>query len=141
MRKLLTASILIATASLGGCASFNTDLAKLKTAFDVVTTATVSAPTAQVAVSSFEVIEAAVTEYLIYCKKSPAVAECSPGTIEKPGPLRLVIKYVRQGRVARDQIKASGKSGALISTTAYNVLMNAVSSLTASPVSTVGVPK
>jgi predicted YcjX-like family ATPase len=140
MRKFLAFAVVAVV--LSGCASLSTDLAKVQQTFSVITTATVSAPTAQVAVSSFEVIEAATTEYLIFCKKNQSLSACAPGTVVNPGPLRLVIKYDRQGRNARDQIKAAGKSGALISTTAYNLLVDAVTNLTSkTPVTTVGAQK
>lgn len=139
MKKLLL--VIPLTLSLGACATFNADLARLQQAYTVATTATVPAATAQVAVSSFEVVEAATTEYFKYCKTNSAASACAPGTVANPGPLRLVITYVRQGRSARDQIKAAGKSGALISTTLYNLLVSAVTNLTASPAATFGVTK
>lgn len=140
IRKLLL--VAAATFSLGGCATFSTDIAKVQTAFVDITTATVPAATAQIAVSSFEVIEAAATQYFVYCKKNLATPVCAAGTVTSPGPLRLAIKYDRQGRSARDQIKAAGKSGALISTTAYNLLVDAVTNLTSStPVATFGATK
>lgn len=140
MKKLL---LVVALASwLGGCATFSTDLAKVQTAFVDITTATVPAATAQVAVSSFEVIEAAATQYFVYCRGNRTAPACAPGTVANPGPLRLAIKYDRQGRSARDQIKTAGKSGALISTTAYNLLVDAVTGLTSStPVATFGATK
>lgn len=137
MKKLLlTIPLLFA---LGGCATFQADVAKLHAAYEVVTTSTVPASTAQVAVASFEVIEAASTQYFKYCKDNLATSACAAGSVDNPGPLRLAIKYVRQGRVARDQIKVAGKTGALISTTAYNLLVSAVTNLTSTPVSTFGV--
>lgn len=140
MKKLL--SVVALALWLGGCATFSTDLAKVQQVFAVVTTAAVPAATAQVAVSSFEVIEAAATQYFVYCKKNLATPVCAAGTVANPGPLRLAIKYDRQGRSARDQIKAAGKSGALISTTAYNLLVDAVTNLTSStPAATFGATK
>lgn len=139
MKKFI-AFVLMAV-GLGGCATFQTDLAKLQQAYTVVTTATVPASTAQVAVSSFEVIEAAATQYFKYCKANLATPACAAGTPTSPGPLRIAIKYDRQGRSARDQIKAAGKSGALISTTAYNLLVDAVTNLTSTPVATFGATK
>lgn len=136
--RMVTLALLAATTVLGGCA---TELAKLESAYSVATTATVKASDAQVAISSFEVLEAAATGYFVYCKKDPTNAVCAPGTVANPGPLRLAIKYDRQGRNARDQVKAAGKSGALISVTAYNLLSDAVINLASTPVPTFGVPK
>ncbi len=136
MRKLLL--IIPMLLALGGCATFQADVARLHAAYEVATTATVPASTAQVAVASFEVIEAASTQYFVYCKNNLATPACDAGTVTNPGPLRLAIKYVRQGRIARDQIKTAGKSGALISSTVYNLLVSAVTNLTSTPVSTFG---
>lgn len=136
MKKILLAAFL--AVSLGGCASLTQDIAKLQYVYQVATTATVPAPTAQIAVSSFQVVEAASTEYFVYCKSTPAASACAPGTVDNPGPLRLVIKYVRAGRDARDQIKAAGKSGGLIATTVYNTLVQAITNLSASPVASFG---
>lgn len=139
MKKLLAIALLTL---LPGCATFQADIAKFQQAFNVITTATVTPADAQVAVSSFEVLEAAATQYFIFCKGSPTVPACAPGTVANPGPLRLAIKYDRQGRAARDQIKAAGKSGALISTTAYELLTSAISNLTAAtPVTNFGASK
>lgn len=138
MKKLLVPMLAI---SLGGCASLQKDIAKLQQAYQFVTTATVPASKAQIAVSSYEVVEAAATQYFVYCNKSPSDAICASGTVSDPGPLRLAIKYDRQGRAARDQLKAAGKSGALISSTVYNLLVQAVTDLSSTPVTTFGVAK
>lgn len=130
MKKLAILLALAITATLGGCATFTADVAKVEKAISVLTTATVTPTTAQVAVSSFEVLESAATQYFVFCKSNPKISACAPGTVANPGPLRLAIKYDRQGRAARDQIKAAGKSGALISTTVYNLLVDAVNNLT-----------
>lgn len=136
MRKIILVAAL--SLSLGGCAA---DLAKLKEVYSIATTATVPAASAQVAVSAFEVLEQGATEYFVYCHKAPADLVCAPGTKAAPGPLRIAIKYDRQGRAARDQIKAAGKSGALISSTAYNLLITAISNLNSTPVTTFGAPR
>jgi hypothetical protein len=133
--------ILLLAFALSGCATFQAEIAKLQQAYTVATTATVPASTAQIVVSSFEVLEAGSTEYFKYCKQTPADSRCAPGTVTNPGPLRLAIKYIRQGRAARDQIKAAGKTGALISSTAYNLLVTAVNDLATTPVSTFGASK
>lgn len=111
---------------LAGCAA---ELAKFQQVYTVATTATVDPSQAAIAVSSFEVLEAGATEYFKYCKLNPSTPACAPGTKAVPGPLRLAIKYDRQGRAARDQIKAAGKTGQLISATVYNLLTQAINSL------------
>jgi len=111
---------------LAGCAA---ELAKFQQVYTVATTATVDPSQAAIAVSSFEVLEAGATEYFKYCKLNPSTPACAPGTKAVPGPLRLAIKYDRQGRAARDQIKAAGKTGQLISAMVYNLLTQAINSL------------
>jgi hypothetical protein len=138
MKKVIVAAMLASTLALGGCAQ---EMAKLQAAYNIATTAAVPASTAQVMVSSFEVLEAGATEYFIYCKKSPTDSICAAGTVAQPGPLRLAIKYDRDGRKARDQIKAAGKTGALISSTVYNLLVSAVDGLTSTPAANFGASK
>lgn len=135
MHRIGSIILLLGALALGGCAG---DLAKFKMVYDVATTSTVPASTAQVAVSSFDLLEAASTEYFRYCLPNKAAPVCAPGTKAQPGQLRLAIKYVRQGRDARNQIKAAGKTGALISSTVYNLLITAVNNLSSTPVSTFG---
>lgn len=127
--------------SLAGCATFNADVAKLQQVFTIATTKTVPDNVAQVTVSSFEVLEAGSTEYFKYCKANPSVGPCAPGTVANPGPLRLVIKYIRQGRAARDQIKSAARTGQLISSTVYNLLVTAVNNLSATPAASFGAQK
>lgn len=130
--------IAVMAIGLAGCQG---GIAKFQQVYGIVTTATVPAETAQIAVSSFEVLEAGSTSYFIYCKQSPNDSICAPGTKAAPGPLRIAIKYIRQGRAARDQVKAAGKTGALISSTVYNLLTSAITNLNTTPVTTFGVPK
>ena len=136
MIKNILAALL--AVSLAGCAG---ELAKLQQVYSIATTATVTPEAAQIAVSSFEVLEQGATSYFIYCKKAPADAICAPGTKAAPGPLRIAIKYIRQGRAARDQVKAAGKTGGLISSTIYNLLTSAITNLSTTPVTTFGAPK
>lgn len=138
MKSIQGVLAIVALLLLGGCAG---DLAKLQQVYSIATTATVPAESAQVAVSSFEILEAGATAYFKYCHASPADAICAPGTKAQPGPLRIAIKYDRQGRAARDQVKAAGKTGALISSTAYNLLITAISQLNTTPVTTFGAPR
>jgi hypothetical protein len=141
VRKLSTIALIAASIFLSGCASLQADFNKLGQAITFVTTATVSPAVAQVSVSSFQVLEAGSTGYFKYCKTTPADAACAPGTVTNPGPLRLAIKYIRQGRSARDQIKLAGRSGALISSTVYHLLTDAITNLSSSPVANFGAAK
>lgn len=142
LRSFRLAAALAISVGLGGCgtvqAILSTDFAKLKQVYEIATTATVPEATAQVAVSSFQVIEAASTEYFKFCAGTPESPKCAPGTTANPGPLRLAIKYMRQGRGARDQIKVAAKAGTPILSTAYNLLIGAVNNLGTTPVPSFG---
>lgn len=138
MRKILIALVAVAAVALGGCQSFDV-FSKLQTVYTDLSSTTVPAEQAQIAISSFQVIEAGATQYFKYCKQSPADAACAPGTVASPGPLRLAIKYDRLGRQYRDQIKAAARSGAPITTVLYNFLTGAIAQLTATPAAQFGV--
>lgn len=143
MRQLrMAAALVLIGFTLSGCAAemakFQAGIAKIEQVYVLATTATVPETQAQIAVSSFQVLEAAATEYFKYCATSKTDPKCAPGTVTAPGPLRLAIKYDRQGRNARDQIKAAAKSGALISSTVYNLLIGAVNNLGTTPAATFG---
>ena len=144
MRQLkMAAALVLIGFTLAGCAAemakFQAGIAKIEQVYTVATTTTVPEAQAQIAVSSFQVLEAGSTEYFKFCKSNRSTAVCAPGTVASPGPLRLAIKYVRQGRAARDTIKAAAKTGQLISSTVYNLLIGAVNNLNTTPVPTFGV--
>lgn len=143
MRQLRMAGALVLTAFLlSGCAAelakFQAGIAKIEQVYVIATTTTVPETQAQIAVSSFEVLEAASTEYFKYCASNKAASVCNAGTVAQPGALRLAIKYIRQGRQARDTIKAAAKSGATIAAVSYNLLIGAVNNLGTTPVATFG---
>lgn len=137
MRKILVALVAVSTIALGGCQSSGL-FTKLQQVYTDISTTSVPAAQAQIAISSFEVIEAGATQYFKYCFQSPADAACAPGTVTNPGPLRLAIKYDRLGRQYRDQIKAAARSGQPISVALYNFLTSAVAQLTATPAAQFG---
>ena len=133
MKKIIL-SITIALA-LTGCATFNAEIAKLQQVYSLASTTTVPANVAIVAANSYDVLVAGATEFLKYCKASPADARCSADV------RRSVIAYVRKGRAARNQIEAAGITGQPISSTVYNLVVSAVNSLTATPASSFGATK
>lgn len=137
MGKLrVAAALVLAAFALGGCAGemakLQADIAKIKQVYVLATTTTIPETQAQIAVSSFQVLEAAATEYFRYCAKYKTDAKCTPDT------LRTAIKYDRQGRAARDTIKTAAKTGQPILATAYNLLIGAVNVLGTTPVATFG---
>ena len=133
MKRIILALTL--ALSLAGCATFNADIAKLQQIYAVASTATVPASTALVVANGYDVLVAGATEFLKFCKTSPADPRCSADTRRK------VILYTRQGRAARNQIEAAGITGQPISSTVYNLVVTAVNNLTATPASTFGVTK
>jgi len=133
LKRIIIAISLALT--LTGCATFNADVAKIEKVFTLASTTTVPANVAIVAANSYDVLVAGATEFLKYCKASPADTRCSANV------RRSIIQYVRQGRSARNQIESAGVTGQPISSTVYNLVVQAVNSLTASPASTFGASK
>ena len=94
MKKLL---VLVIAFSLAGCA---TELQKIKNAYDVVTSSSVSPTMVYVAANTFDALEATATNYLrlptcggtaIICRNQNAVT--------------AIIPAVRSGRVARNNLE------------------------------------
>lgn len=137
MRHLrLAAALVLIGFTFGGCAAelakFQVGIAKVKQVFVLATTTTIPETQAQIAVLSFEVLEAAATEYFKFCASYKADPKCTADT------LRTAIKYDRQGRAARDTIKTAAKTGQPILATVYNLLIGAVNVLGTTPVTTFG---
>lgn len=106
--------------SLGACSTLQT--------FTQVATATVPANVVVPAANAFDILKAGATNYGKYCianKMTPAI--CSADA------RRVVVKAVRAGTGARNQLEASLASGQPAASSVYNVLVAAVTSLQASP--------
>jgi hypothetical protein len=117
MKKLIG---LVLAMALGGCAQL--------TALTTASTTTVTTTQAITAANTFDAIESTATGYLVYCKGNPAASVCNSRNRQS------VIKAVRAGRSARNQIETSLANGASITSTVYNSLVAAVTTLQASPV-------
>lgn len=112
---------------LGGCATFNSDIAKLKQVYTVVTTTTVPASTVIVTANAFDALKATATNYGRYCIQGKFVdAICSAGNRRK------VVQFVRSGTSARNQLELSVTTGTPAASTLYNVLVAAVNGLQSS---------
>jgi transcriptional regulator with AAA-type ATPase domain len=135
----MAAALMLLSVLLGGCAAelakFQAGVAKVEQVYVMATTTTIPQTQAQIAVSSFQVLEAAATAYFKFCAQNRADSRCTADT------LRTAIKYDRQGRQARDTIKAAARSGATIAATTYNLLIGAVNNLGTTPVATFGAGK
>ena len=115
MKKLLL--IIPLALSLGACAS-------LQTAWSVVTGTTVSPTQIIVAANAFDAGEASATQYLLFCRATvPAPSYCALSTRQ------TVIKSVRAGRVARNQLEPYIVSGTAGPAAIYNTLIATVQSL------------
>lgn len=126
MRKIALA-ILVAF-GVSGCAAIQT----LQSVYEVATTTEVTPQQALIAANAFNAIQGTATQYLVYCK--PRLAEPVCSAVNR----RVVIRGVRAGRAARNQIEASLTTGKPVPAQVYNSLMAIVKSLTTSAASKVG---
>ncbi len=115
MKKLLLVIPLLFT--LGACASLNAT-------WSVITGASVSPTQIIVAANAFDAGEASATQYLLYCKATvPAPSYCALATRQ------AVVKAVRAGRVARNQLEPYVVSGSAGPSAIYNTLVAVVTQL------------
>lgn len=124
MRKLLIALSLVATVSLGGCAS---EMAKLQNAFTVLTQTTVTSQSALVLANSYDALAASATVYLSYCKNNLTQPVCAKAN------LSAVIKYVRLGRTVRNQVEGYVSTQTTVPIAIYNALLAVVNNLNLTP--------
>jgi len=125
MKKLLL--ILALSGSIAGCAN-------LRNVYTMITEATVSPTQIIVAGNAFDALEGTATQYLVYCKANLSTSICSADN------RRNVIKYVRSGRAARNQLEVYVTSGNAGPSAIYNTLIAAINSLNATPAAN-GAPK
>lgn len=123
MRKLMLAAAI--ALSVAGCAGIQ----KFETAFQTVTGNIVSPQAVFIAINAFDAIEAAAKNYvnLPRCGTGPTVCR-------NPVITASVAKYVRAGRIDRNQLKAALRANpnAAVSLVAiYNDLGNTTSLLSA----------
>jgi hypothetical protein len=119
MKKILA---FVAVAFLmGGCATFDQNV---KTAWAMLTGASVSPTQIIVAGNAFDALEATATQYLLYCKSVKyAIQVCALGN-RKP-----VVAAVRSGRAARNQLEPYVVSGTAGPSAIYNTLAAAINTL------------
>jgi len=117
MKRILALLVLI---SLAGCA-------EIRNAYDVVTGANVSPAVVQVAVNSFDALEATATNYL----KLPRCNGKNGPICRDPGATAAIIPAVRAGRVARNNLETfiQQNPGQLGPSGLYNALQAASSTL------------
>src|SRR6266404_7499878 len=118
MKKLLVLALAL---TLGACAN-------LKTAYQVITEATVSPTQIVVAANAFDASEGTATQYLVYCKANLTTTICSADN------RRSVIKWVRFGRAARNQLETYVAAGNAGPAGLYNTLIAAINQLNLTPI-------
>jgi hypothetical protein len=137
MNKLIRAGALslalaFVAVTAGGCTG---ELQKFKSAVSMVTGTTVAPTTIIVAANAFNGVKATATNYLRYCKTNLSRSECSATN------RRNVIKYVRAGTAARNQLETYLTTNSDAPATIYNALIAAYQALNdpaQTPVTTVG---
>ncbi len=119
MKRIILALTL--SLSLAGCSTLAT--------VQQVATATVPASVVIPAANSFDILKGTATNYGRYC-----IANKMPEPICSASNRRIVIKFVRTGTSARNQLEASLINGQPAAASVYNVLVAAIQGLQGTPV-------
>lgn len=126
MKKLLIIPLL--ALSLGACAQ----LKNFDTAWQVLTSASVSPTQIIIAGNAFDALEATATQYLNYCKSVAA----SPPQACALGNRKPVVAAVRAGIKARNALEPYVTSNTAGPSALYNALVAAIQSLQGSTMPT-----
>lgn len=137
---VVLASLLLAGCQ-GGFDKFKASVQSALKIYERVTTATVSAEQISVVANGFNIAKGVATGYLEYCHVTPSAKICDPGTKAAPGPLRVVIKYIKTGTTARNQLEPYILTGGAGPGDVFNTLVDAVNGLNAQPISQAPVAK
>ncbi len=114
MKRLFLVGLMVL--SLGACAN-------LKTVYTIITGASVSPAQIIIAANAFDASEGTATQYLVYCKANLTTTICSADN------RRSVIKWVRFGRAARNQLETYVAAGNAGPAALYNTLITAINQL------------
>lgn len=118
------ASIVLLALSLAGCAN---NMAVLG-AIQQVATATVPASVVVPAANAFDILKGTATNYGRYCIQGKFVDPlCSVSN------RRIVVKFVRSGTAARNQLEDSVTNGTPAAASVYNLLVSAIQGLQGTP--------
>lgn len=112
---------IVVALALGGCAALSN--------FQQVATSSVSPTQALLAANGFNAAESGATAFLTFCKASPEASACNANT------RRLVIRYVRAGRAARNQIETYIQTSTTVPAAIYNALVAALDNIKNTPAS------
>src|SRR5882724_7740343 len=124
MKNIVRAVVLCAGLALAGCANLQAVTGIYKTVSETTVPADVVIPAA----NAFDILKIGAANYGQYCinnNMTPSI--CSATT------RRVVIKSIRSGTGARNQLKASVRDGTPAAASIYNVLVTAVTRLQQSP--------
>lgn len=132
MRRINMAAALVAiSVFLVGCGpDFQRKLDLATGAYQFATETTVPAEVVIPVANTFNILKAGATNYGRYCIKERMAPSICSADIR-----RIVIRAVRSGTGARNQMKASLRSGEPAAASVFNVLVAAVNGLQASPAS------
>ncbi len=122
MKKLVIALAL--AAALSGCAA----LQKFENIYTDVSGTTISPQTVYLAVNTFDAAKATATQYFSYCRANLTMPICSANN------RRAVLKYVRAGTAARNQLETYLQAGSPAPAAIFNTLKAAVDSLQTSAI-------
>lgn len=114
--------------SLSACAGLQKQIEFAAGVYTTVTETEVPAKFVVPLANSFDILKAAATNYARYCiKQQMAPAICSADI------RRQVVRAVRSGTAARNQLEVSLETGQPALGSVYNVLVSAVNGLKSSP--------
>lgn len=127
MRITVVAALVAAALSLGACA----ELQKAQQIYTVATTATVPAEVVRPAANAFDILKGTAANFASYCIQSQMqAAGCDVDT------RRRISIFVKQGTKARAAVRGALANNQPVLSTVYNVLVDAVTGLQSTPVST-----
>jgi len=125
MKRIFTA--LAVALLLAGCA----DLQKVEQIYTVATTATVPANVVRPAANSFDILKGTADNFAAFCiGQNMQAPGCDIDT------RRRISTFVKQGTRARIQMRAALATNQPVISTVYNLLIDAVNGLKATPVGT-----
>ena len=125
MRKILILGVVLA---LAGCQSIQ----NLQGVYQTITAATVPPQYANIAINSFDALKATAVNYGQYC-----IQNKFPAPICSASNRRTIVKFVRSGTAARNQLEANIATNQPVLSTTYNILVTAINALQTSPIQTV----
>lgn len=125
MRKLLILPLLFV---LGGCAAIPA-LQKLESFYEDISGSTVSPQNVYIAANAFDASKTLATSYFTYCRTRLSSGICNAAN------RRFVLKYIRSGTAARNQLETYLVAGTPAPTQIYKTLIAAVDALKTSAIS------